>query len=193
VTDYNNHPKVSWSHDDDPNGSYDYEVWRLLTQLTKPFGTWYLINTVTDVEEYVDPDIYIGSGSWGRAYYKVRAKIDDLTSGYSGSDYIEFQGLTKPLEQDSDADEITEFKLRTNYPNPFNPTTTISFDIPEQSPVELVIYDIQGEKVVTLVNETLDPGSYSIEFNAGNLPSGTYVYKLEAGKYTESKKMIYVK
>ena len=56
ITNYNNHPKVSWSHDDDPNGSYDYEIWRLLTQLTKPFGTWYLINTVTDIEEYVDPD-----------------------------------------------------------------------------------------------------------------------------------------
>ena len=154
VTNYSNNPKVQWSHDDDPNGSYDYEIWRLLTQFSGPIGTWYLIDSVTDVEEYVDTEVYIGSGSWGRAYYKVRAKIDDLTSGYSGYAYINFQGLTKPLEQNPDAVEITEYKLRTNYPNPFNPSTKISFDILEQSPVELTVYDIQGQKVITLVNET---------------------------------------
>jgi hypothetical protein len=127
--DANEHPVISWSHDDDPNGSYDYEVWRLLTQFSRPYGTWHLIDTVTDVEEYTDVEIYVGSGSWGRAYYKVKAIIDDLESPFCDEEYIEFQGLTKPLEQNPDAVEITEYKLRTNYPNPFNPSTKISFDI----------------------------------------------------------------
>jgi len=181
--DANEHPVVSWSHDDDSNGSYDYEVWRLLTQFSRPYGTWYLIDTVTDVEEYTDVEIYVGSGSWGRAYYKVKAIIDDLESPFCDEEYIEFQGLTKPLEQNANAIEITEFKLQANYPNPFNPSTKISFDILEQSPVELTVYDIQGQKVVTLVNETLDRGNYSVEFNAGQLPSGTYLYKIVAGDF----------
>ncbi len=189
---YNNHPKVTWSHADDSNGSFSYEVWRLLTQFRHPIGTWYLIDTVTD-KSYVDMEVYIGSGSWGRAYYKIRAKIDDLESDYSDYAYINFQGLTKPLVQNPDAIEITEFKLRTNYPNPFNPSTKISFDIPEKTHVDLAVYDIQGKKVVTLVNEMLETGNYSIEFNSGHLPSGTYLYKLVAGEFIDSKKMMLVK
>ena len=192
IEPYNSHPKVTWSHADDSNGSFSYEVWRLLTQFRHPIGTWYLIDTVTD-KSYVDMEVYIGSGSWGRAYYKIRAKIDDLESDYSDYAYINFQGLTKPLVQNPDAIEITEFKLRTNYPNPFNPSTKISFDIPEKTHVDLAVYDIQGKKVVTLVNEMLETGNYSIEFNSGHLPSGTYLYKLVAGEFIDSKKMMLVK
>jgi hypothetical protein len=193
VTNYNNNPKVLWSHDDDPNGSYSYEVWRLLTQMQHPrFGTWYLINTISDTS-YVDREIYIGDGSGGNAFYKVRAKIDDLISGYSDYDYIAYEYIQKPVVQNPDIIKVSEFKLYTNYPNPFNPSTKISFDILEQSPVELAVYDIQGKKVVTLVNETLESGNYSVEFNAGNLPSGTYLYKIVAGEFSDSKKMMLVK
>ncbi len=190
--DENEHPVITWNYVSDPNGTYSFELWRLLTQWTKPWGTWYLIDTLTEEEEYTDVEIYVGSGSWGRAYYKIRAKIDDLSSD-SDVYYINFQGLTKPLVQNPEAIEITEFKLRTNYPNPFNPSTKISFDILERSPVELAVYDIQGKKVVTLVNETLESGNYSVEFNAGKLPSGIYLYKIVASEFTDSKKMMLVK
>ena len=156
-------------------------------------GTWYLINTVTDTTSYVDHDIYIGDGSWGRAWYKIRAKIDDLKSGYSNYDYINFEGIQKPLVQNPDIVEITEFKLYSNYPNPFNPGTKILFDILEKTHVDLAVYDIQGKQIVKLVNEILEKGNYSIEFNAGYLPSGTYLYKIVVGEFSDSKKMMLVK
>ncbi len=84
-------------------------------------------------------------------------------------------------------------KLYNNYPNPFNPVTKIKFDIPEQSFTKLTIYDIIGKQVSVLVNRELNPGSYEAEFNASNLPSGVYFYKLQAGVYIGVKKMILVK
>lgn len=104
--------------------------------------------------------------------------------------FVEFY---KPIVKKEKVVSISEYRLNKNYPNPFNPSTKISFDIPEKSPVELVVYDIQGKKVVTLVNETLESGNYSVEFNAGQLPSGTYLYKIVAGEFTDTKKMILVK
>lgn len=85
------------------------------------------------------------------------------------------------------------FKLYVNYPNPFNPVTKIRFDIPEQSFTKLMIYDISGKEVLMTVNRELNPGSYEAEFNASNLPSGVYFYKLTSGKFTDVKKMILVK
>lgn len=155
-------------------------------------GTWYLINTVTDTS-YIDNEIYLGDGSWGRAWYKIRAKIDDLKSDYSNYKYINFEGIQKPLVHNSDIVEVSEFKLYTNFPNPFNPSTKISFDIPEKTHVDLAVYDIQGKKVATLANEMLESGNYSIKFNSGHLPSGTYLYKIVAGEFTDSKKMMLVK
>jgi hypothetical protein len=193
VEEYNNKPKITWSHGGHPNGSFSYEVYRLLTTLPHPkFGTWYLINTVTDTF-YVDNEICIGEGDAGNAFYKIKAKIDDLESPYSDYDYIPYGGINKPVVKNTDVMEITEFKLNTNYPNPFNPSTKISFDIREKTPVELTVYDIQGKKVVTLVNETLEKGNYSIEFNAGNLPSGAYFYRLQTDEFTDIKRMLLLK
>jgi len=86
-----------------------------------------------------------------------------------------------------------QHKLYNNYPNPFNPVTKIKFDIPQQSFTKLTIYDIGGKEVSVLVNRELNPGSYEAEFNASNLPSGVYFYKLSSGGYTDVKKMILVK
>ena len=86
-----------------------------------------------------------------------------------------------------------QHKLYNNYPNPFNPVTKIKFDIPQQSFTKLMIYDIEGKEVAVAVNRKLNPGSYEAEFNASNLPSGVYFYKLTSGRFTEVKKMILVK
>jgi hypothetical protein len=82
------------------------------------------------------------------------------------------------------------FTLAQNYPNPFNPSTTIQFQIPNSSFVNLKVFDILGREVATLVNEEKPAGSYEVEFEASNLPSGVYLYKLQAGNITETKKMI---
>jgi len=86
-----------------------------------------------------------------------------------------------------------KFALSQNYPNPFNPTTKIKFDIPKSSFTRLSIYDVLGREVSVLVNEDLKAGSYSIELNASNMPSGVYFYKLTAGDFSEVKKLVLVK
>jgi len=86
-----------------------------------------------------------------------------------------------------------EYKLEQNYPNPFNPTTTIKYSIPKESFVSLKIYNLIGEEVATLVNEEKTIGNYKIEFDATGLPSGIYFYRLQAGSFVDTKKMIIVK
>ncbi|HEY3251283.1 MAG TPA: YCF48-related protein [Ignavibacteria bacterium] len=91
-----------------------------------------------------------------------------------------------------------QFHLFQNYPNPFNPNTKIKFSLPLPSKggvheVKLIIFDILGREVAMLVNEELKPGSYEIDFDGRNLPSGVYYYKLEAGDFKETRKMILIK
>ena len=96
-----------------------------------------------------------------------------------------------------DSDQISAipdgFYLFQNYPNPFNPSTIINYDIPQQSNVTLKIYNIVGEEIVTLVNEEQIAGRYQVRWDASQLASGIYFYKLQAGDFTESKKMLLLK
>jgi hypothetical protein len=87
----------------------------------------------------------------------------------------------------------TEFSMYQNFPNPFNPETVIRFDLPEESFVNLSVYNLIGEKVATLINEKMNQGRYTQNFNAGNLPSGVYVYRLSAGSSVQVKKMVLMK
>jgi hypothetical protein len=85
------------------------------------------------------------------------------------------------------------FSLEQNYPNPFNPVTKIKFDIPKSAYTEIKIYDNLGRDVYTLVSQGLTAGKYEVEWNASNYPSGVYYYKITAGDYSETKKMVLVK
>ncbi len=85
------------------------------------------------------------------------------------------------------------FELGQNYPNPFNPSTAISYQLPISSKVRLVIYDILGREVATLVNGRQEAGRYSVPFNAASLSSGVYFYRLQASSFVETKKMMLVK
>lgn len=85
------------------------------------------------------------------------------------------------------------FILSQNYPNPFNPSTSIKFAIPKAIDIVLIIYNALGQAVSTLVNEHLNPGTYSVEWNSSNFPSGVYFYKITGGNYSETKKMVLVK
>ena len=86
-----------------------------------------------------------------------------------------------------------QYKLYQNYPNPFNPTTIIKFDLPANSNVKLTVYDIAGNEVARLVNQQLQAGSYSFNWNASAISSGVYLYKLQTERYSETHKMILVK
>ncbi|MBI4546958.1 MAG: T9SS type A sorting domain-containing protein, partial [Ignavibacteriae bacterium] len=88
----------------------------------------------------------------------------------------------------------TEYALYQNYPNPFNPTTTIRFDLPEVSTVTLKIYNILGQEVATLLNnQAMDAGRHSIEFDAGALAGGVYIYRIESGSFNDAKAMMLLK
>jgi len=87
----------------------------------------------------------------------------------------------------------SEYSLEQNYPNPFNPSTTINFSIPVEAFVTLDVYNAIGQKVASLVNEDKSAGTYNVDFNASNLTSGIYFYKISAGNFTETKKMILMK
>ena len=88
---------------------------------------------------------------------------------------------------------INKFDLSQNYPNPFNPTTTINYSITKAGIVKLTVYNAIGSKVATIINEYKQPGNYSVQFNATNLASGIYLYRLESGNYTVAKKFILLK
>jgi hypothetical protein len=94
---------------------------------------------------------------------------------------------------DPDPNLPAEFSLSQNYPNPFNPVTNISFDIPAASFVELSVFDVSGKEIMKLVNEQKTHGRYEVTFNAGNLSSGVYFYRLKAGEISRTMKMILVK
>ncbi|HUI28861.1 MAG TPA: sugar-binding protein [Candidatus Acidoferrales bacterium] len=87
----------------------------------------------------------------------------------------------------------TEYSLGQNYPNPFNPTTVISYQLPVVSNVTLRVYDVLGREVETLVNERQTAGNYSVTIDARDLPSGLYFYRLQAGSYTATKKLLLLK
>jgi hypothetical protein len=87
----------------------------------------------------------------------------------------------------------TEFSLFQNYPNPFNPSTKFKYQIPELSFVTMKVYDVLGNEITTLVNEEKPVGSYQIEFDASGLPSGIYFYRLQAGSFVETRKMVLMK
>ena len=88
---------------------------------------------------------------------------------------------------------VTEYTLNQNYPNPFNPVTQITFDIVESGPVTLTIFNPVGQVVTTLVNNTMTAGRHTIAFDAGSLPTGMYLYRLEAGSFTAARKMLLIK
>jgi len=85
------------------------------------------------------------------------------------------------------------YSLSQNYPNPFNPTTTISYGIPKPGNVKLIVYDLLGREVATLVNEFQQAGRYKVDFDGSKLASGMYIYRIESGSFTDSKKMLLVK
>ena len=105
-------------------------------------------------------------------------------------------GITSIEKSEIDNENPSEFLLNQNYPNPFNPSTTIHYKIPllgedeRGGLVTLKIYDILGREIETLVNEQEEPGTYEVTWYASDQPSGVYFYRLTAGNYSETKKMI---
>jgi len=136
--------------------------------------------TTTEPKSYSFIDENVTNG-----IYKYRLKQIDFDGSFEFSNEIEVVVDFTPKE----------FVLYQNYPNPFNPNTVIRFEIPGQARndnvlVTLKVYDILGNEIVTLVNEEKQPGVYEVEFDASTLASGMYLYKLQAGSFIQTKKMV---
>jgi len=121
----------------------------------------------------------------------------DIFVGYfgQGSNEVWFNDIINPVEDDYNKQTGIPAKLQLfqNYPNPFNPVTTIMFQIPEKSFVTIKVYDVLGNEVATLVNEEKPAGNYEVRFSASSLSSGIYFYRLQAGDFIETKKMLLLK
>jgi hypothetical protein len=124
------------------------------------------------------------------AYYNW-VSTDTLNSMYQALKWFGIE--TTIVGVDDDNFTVNSFTLVQNYPNPFNPSTTIQFSIPQSSKVTLKIFDILGREVSTLINENKSAGNYWVNFDASGLASGMYIYRLTAGDYTASKKMMLLK
>ena len=148
-----------------------------------------------------NPVLCVGpSGSWDEAHaWEGSVLIDTVYKmWYSGGSFysgrIGYAIDTTLISVVTMPKNIPEqFVLSQNYPNPFNPTTTIKYQIPEMSFVTLKIYDVLGSEVATLVNEEKAMGSYEVKWHANNSPSGVYFYRIQAGDYFETKKMLMLK
>ena len=146
----------------------------------------------------ISPGLSVGASSWIAVTY-----VDSIFPGYFNlkaemmvdgwaywTDSIRINVITG-IEEESTLP--TAFRLEQNYPNPFNPHTKISWQLPVSSQVSLKVYDVLGNKVAKLVDEEMEAGYHSIDFNASDLPSSVYFYRIQAGNFIDTKKMILLK
>lgn len=112
----------------------------------------------------------------------------NIETNYESIDIMEYTIITSV--NDVNNSDIKEYFILQNYPNPFNPNTEIKFSIPNSEIVQIKVYDIFGKEIKTLLNEFKPTGVYEVEFDASNLPSGVYFYRMISGSYSETKKMI---
>jgi len=132
--------------------------------------------TTTEINNYSYTDRNLTAGN-----YSYRLKQVDFNGRYEYSNVINVDVAPE------------QFELSQNYPNPFNPSTTINFSIPQSSIVTLKVFNTLGQEVKTLVNQNMESGVHSISFDASELNSGIYFYRLDAGQFTEVRKMTLIK
>ncbi|MBK7229251.1 MAG: T9SS type A sorting domain-containing protein [Ignavibacteriales bacterium] len=188
----NNSVNLSWQTATETNNSgFKVERRKTIDERSEEWNTIGFVSgngTTTEPQSYSFVDENLSSG-----IYKYRLKQIDydgtftyLPTGQAGSNEIEV--------------EITpsEFALEQNYPNPFNPSTSIQYAIGNKQFVQLKVYDVLGNEIATLVNEEKPAGSYEVEFDVAQdsrpaIASGIYFYKLQAGEFIQTKKMILIK
>jgi len=177
ATALENKVKLEWTTATETNNS-GFEI-----QKSTENSSWEKVSfvegkgTSTEINSYVYVDNNVSAGK-----YSYRLKQIDFDGTVSYSSVIEVV-VGVPVE----------YELAQNFPNPFNPTTNIRFSLPEQANVNLTVYNVLGQEVATVVNETLEAGIHNFNFNAANLNSGVYYYRIKTDNFVEVKKMMLVK
>ena len=140
--------------------------------------------TTNEPHTYSFTDIAPGLGTW-----LYRLKQMDLDGSIHYSEPIQIDVVTGVNEES----QPLTYALEQNYPNPFNPSTTIKFEVPQNSLTTLRVYNLLGAEVATLVNAEMKPGSHEVKWNPSGQASGLYFYRLKAGSFTETKRMVLLK
>jgi hypothetical protein len=172
----NDKVQLNWSTKTETN-NFGFDVQR------KVNGDWQKIGFVNgngnsnSPKQYSFADVNLIGGS----KFLYRLKQIDNDGQFEYSDAVEVEVIPN------------KFELSQNYPNPFNPSTKIRYQLPNESKVVIKIYNILGSEVMELVNDKREAGVYEVEFNADNLSSGTYIYKISADNFVQTKKMILLK
>lgn len=161
-------------------------------------GSGPVANLIFEVNDPTVDEITIEAVTFENPYHTLAFVYHDFSPAGDRSirvERYEFEAVTKSLS-DTPANSSTtpgKFSLSQNYPNPFNPTTTISFNLPSASRVDLSIYNVLGQKVVTLVDGRLDAGPNDVEWDASNHSSGVYFYRITTDTNVETQKMVLLK
>ena len=188
LTVINYHPKLTWYKNFEPdfNGFYIYRTensfpTEQIAYVPKDNRLTTYTFTDNQVSTIVQPD---------NISYTIKA-VDNTNLLSINSDNVSVMGiLMKPKLEDKDKLVDFNFSLSQSFPNPFNPTTSIRYTVPQKGLVILKVYDMLGRKVKTLVNSEKSKGVYTVTFNADNLPTGVYFYSISIGNFSEVKKMV---
>ena len=193
----NEHPLLSWDANSEP------EVSKYNVYMQENYNGWNLVGSSTSTS-YEDVGVTTTYRHGDDIYYKITAvNIHDKVPGDDDeyeleSDYSNTVEIEARLEKNIKEGEIVEdmpkeYALNSNYPNPFNPTTQISYQIPNDGFVNLTVYNSLGQEIAALVNKQQSIGRYTVQFNANNLSSGIYFYRIAAGEFNSVKKMLLVR
>ena len=174
---------ISWTGWNEP----DLDTYRIYRKYLGQ--SWALIDSTTDTR-YSDTESSYSLGGFSQIDYYVVAVDDAAQTTYS--DTIAVAGSEKN-KLNSSGYAMARFELGGNFPNPFNAQTTIEYNIPFEADVKIEIYDILGRRIETLVNERRPTGLNRVIWNADNVASGMYFYRLQAGEYTAAKRMTILK
>lgn len=163
-----------------------------------PEGTWtelgrFKTNTTTGWELRGFPaPTSSANGRFAIRYCVANGGPSGANSDYIGVDFIQIIRPSIGINK-FETGIPTEYKLEQNYPNPFNPVTMIKFSVPKSGNITLKVFNLIGKEVAVVVDENLSAGYYEVDFDASNMPSGIYFYKLEANNFTATKKMILIR
>lgn len=178
------HFKFAWINRDAPDPEFLYRTGYLNGALVQ-----------TNIIEMYGGGIFPSATYGGRAGYRLAGSDSCFAvfEGPLGVTAYGVSGCSGPVVSVNNDEGLVSYSLSQNYPNPFNPSTIIRYEIPHSAFVKIIVYDVLGKEVATLLNEEKIAGAYEINFNVQNLASGIYFYTIYAGDFTSTKKMVLMK